>query len=282
MKIGKKELSLLLVVLGIIFVVGAVLFGNSLASKTETLTAENDTLSKEVEYLQDLKDHEQEYRDEADRMNMEMEDIKDQFPAGIRPETQVMYANGLESSYEILLDGIDMPGIDLVTVDSGVTPEAQAPATDTGLDEEGTTEVAPEQDTAALASAATSISLYKAPMKLSYHASYRGIKDVIRYISEDRDRKSIEGFTLSLDSTTGNLQGEIDVNMYALDGTGKEYEAPIVTGVTDGKTQIINGGTTLNRSGANLAGDAATADGKAQPTDNAEADENRKKIGDEI
>ena len=46
MKIGKKELSMLLYLLGALFVVGAFLYGNSLASTTETLTIENDKLSQ--------------------------------------------------------------------------------------------------------------------------------------------------------------------------------------------------------------------------------------------
>ena len=41
----------------------------------------------------------------------------------------------------------------------------------------------------------------------------------------------------------------------------------------DGTQQLFVGATTLNRSGANLAGDAATADGKAESAETVESNE---------
>jgi len=271
MKIGKKELAMLCAALGVIFLVAAILFGNNLATQTETLEAENETLAQEVAYLQDLKDHEEEYLAESARMNQEMEEIKEQFPAGIRPETQIMYSNGLESRFDVLIENIDMPGTNVVYVENTATaPVADTTAATEDTLDEGADASADTSASAgnAIASAATSIVLYNSPTSIDFLSSYKGIKDTIRYINEDHDRKSIEGFTLSLNTETGNLQGTIDVNMYALDGTGKEYQAPVVTGVTDGKNQIISGGTVLNRSTANKSGDTATADGKAEESAN--------------
>ncbi|MBR1693657.1 MAG: hypothetical protein IJ711_12930 [Lachnospiraceae bacterium] len=262
MKVGKKEISYLFVALGLILVVGAFLYGNNLAGKTETLSTENASLETEVSYLQDLMEHKQEYLDETDRMSMEMEDIKAQFPAEIRPETEIMYANGLESKFDVLLNTVNIPGTEIVAVDSGV-PEAVEEATAEDTEGATTDSAAADASGDALASSATSITLYKTETSLVYQASYKGLKDMIRYINEDTDRKSIDEFSLGFDESTGNLTGSVKLGVYALAGTGKEYQAPVVTGVTDGKTQIIQGGTTLNRNSANQAGDAGTADGKA-------------------
>lgn len=255
MKIGKKELSYLFIVLGLIMVVGSIVYGNNLASKTETLTGENKSLQEEVNYLQDLSDHKQEYLDESDRMNAEMDEIKAQFPAKVLPENTIMYANGLESRFEVLLDSIGMQDAQIVGIEGASAPQP-APAAEGG-----------EENAAAannaIASAATSISLYRSTSVFNYESSYRGLKDMVRYVNEDQDRKSVESLDVTYDSTTGNLTGVITMSMYALDGTGKPYEAPVVTGVTDGRDQIISSAPTFNRDGMTIeAGDAATADGK--------------------
>ena len=270
MKIGKKELSILLYLFGVLFVLGAVVYGNSLASTTETLVRENDSLSQEVAYLQDLADHQQEYEAESERMNLEMEDIKEQFPAEVRQENQIMYANGLEAKLDIMLAGINMPGTELVTIEGdfsaqpatvATTDEVTGEVTETTTGDATTTvDAAP-----AISSAATTISLFKSSTSFEYQASYKGLKDLIRTINEDAERKSIENLTIGYNTETGNLAGSVVFNMYALSGTDKEYQAPVVTGVTDGVQQLFTGATTLNRDGtANKAGDSATADGKTE------------------
>lgn len=277
MKIGKKELSYLLCLLALGFVLGAIFYGNSLASKTETLKTENATLSQEVAYLQDLYDHQEEYQAESDRMNLEMEEIKEQFPAEIRPENQVMYANGIESKYDVLLESMQMPGTEMVTVQGDFTVAA-APttteATDAAASDVTTDETQTADVSASISTAATTISLFRSPTTFAYQSSYKGLKDFIRTINEDPDRKSIESLSVGYNSDTGNLSGSMEISMYALSGTGKEYQAPVVTGVTDGLQQIFSGATTLNRTGANQTGDAATADGKADSgTNNNENEE---------
>lgn len=283
MKIGKKELSYLLYLFALLFVVGAIFYGNYLSGKTETLNAENDVLSQEVAYLQDLYDHQAEYQAESDRMNLEMEDIKQQFPAEVRPENQIMYANGLEAKLEVLLDTIEMPGTELVTVQAAVAPvdttavTPDATATDADVDAaagDATQAVdATQAAGATISTAATSISLLRSPTNFEFQSSYKALKDFVRTVNEDPDRKSIEKLSIGYDTETGNLKGVMEVSMYALTGTGKEYEPPVVTGVTDGLPQIFTGATTLNRSGSNKAGDAATADGKAgNAADNSEDD----------
>ena len=273
MKISKKDLSLILYLLGAVFAIGAIFYGNSIASKTETLKTENDSLSKEVAYLQDLYDHQQEYQQESERMNLEMEEIKEQFPAEVRPETQIMYTNGLEAKLDVLLDEIGMPGTELVTVAGDFSVPTSGVTADPAATGDGTTTDGTVTETAAVSAAATTISLYRTPADLTYQASYKGLKDLIRTVNEDTDRKSIEQMSVAFDNETGNLRGSLKISMYSLSGTDKEYQAPVVTGVTDGTQQLFVGATTLNRTGANLAGDAATADGKAESAETVESNE---------
>lgn len=212
MKISKKDLSLVLYLFAALFVIGAVFYGNSIASKTETLKAENEVLSQDVAYLQDLYDHQEEYQQESEKMNAEMEEIKEQFPAEIRPETQIMYANGLEAKLEVLLDEVGMPGTELVTVAGDFTANTANVATDATAATTTTDATATDAtQTAAVSTAATSISLYRTPAELTYQSSYKGLKDLIRTINEDEDRKSIEKMDVTFDKETGNLKGKLSI-----------------------------------------------------------------------
>lgn len=273
MKIGKKELSLLFIVLGVVLVVGAFMYGNNLAGKTETLTSENASLDEEVKYLQDLMDHKQEYLDESDRMNAEMDNIKSQFPARVMPENTIMYANGLESRFEVYLDNISVQDPQLIGIEGSAAPAAaEAPAVEgeEGTEgAEGTAETTPSPS--AIASAATTITLYRNSTNFEYESSYRGLKDMLDYVNKDEERKAIDSFDVAYDPETGNLKGSMSISMYSLDGTGKPYEEPLVTGVQDGRTQIISSAPTFNREGrTNVTGDSSTADGRSGSADSEE------------
>lgn len=259
----KKDLEVLLALFGVIVLVGGLFFGNSLKTKTETLKTENATLESEVAYLQDLMNHKQEYLDEMDRMNLEMDSIKEQFPADIYPENQIMYANGLEAQFDVLLEAVNMPAITGVEVAAATASQTTTDATAAQATTTNTTEVSD-----VMTNNISSITLSKAETTVEYQASYNGLKSMIKYLNEDKERKSVESLSVSYDTETGNLRGTIIYNMYALSGTGKEYVAPVVTGVTDGKNAIFSGATVLNRTVENRSGDAATADGVVE--DNSE------------
>lgn len=72
---------------------------------------------------------------------------------------------------------------------------------------------------------------WRSTMTISYQATYAGLKESIDHIVNYLNRKSIGNLTISFDSATGNLSGDIEITSYALEGFGTTYEDPIIINV---------------------------------------------------
>ena len=110
--------------------------------------------------------------------------------------------------------------------------------------------------------------LYNAPVTMGFRATYGGIKDVIKVINSDTNRKSISSVTMAFDASTGNLMGSITANMYFVKGTDKVYEAPAVPGVGVGTNNIFKAAESLNATRDTVAAEgAATEDTEGDSTE---------------
>ena len=263
MKLKQSDKKILLIAAGVIILIGTYFFiFSGLNTKRAEIDMQNGTLQQEVNYLQDLKDHEQEYNDEMVRMAAENEDIISQFPADVRPETVIMYGQGLEVSNAFAVSSLEMPAASLVEVpvlaatdSTAAAPAAAEPA-------------AAPAPAAGSAPTSSSLMLYNAPVTMGFRATYGGIKDVIKVINSDTNRKSISSVTMAFDASTGNLMGSITANMYFVKGTDKVYEAPAVPGVGVGTNNIFKAAESLNATRDTVAAEgAATEDTEGDSTE---------------
>ena len=263
MKLKQSDKKILLIAAGVIILIGTYFFiFSGLNTKRAEIEMQNGTLQQEVNYLQDLKDHEQEYNDEMVRMAAENEDIISQFPADVRPETVIMYGQGLEVSNAFAVSSLEMPAASLVEVpvlaatdSTAAAPAAAEPA-------------AAPAPAAGSAPTSSSLMLYNAPVTMGFRATYGGIKDVIKVINSDTNRKSISSVTMAFDASTGNLMGSITANMYFVKGTDKVYEAPAVPGVGVGTNNIFKAAESLNATRDTVAAEgAATEDTEGDSTE---------------
>lgn len=278
MQIKKGDTTLIIAILLFVAAIGSYYFCQfSLSGKTETLNIENAALESEVTHLQDLMNHKQEYIDQTETMQAEMEDIKSQFPADIKPETQIMYANDLERNNAIFVSGVGMPGKEMVMVEAPVAAEA-APAEEAPVDDAAAAE-APVDDTAAApagSALASTVLLYNNKTTVEFKSTYKSIKDILKQINEDtKEKKSIDSLTLAYDNETGNLTGTLVVNMYSLDGVGTKYEEPAVTGVKSGTTNIFNTSEDANSLRTTTTDTAADGTETEDTTDSADDDETK-------
>lgn len=247
MKIKKSDIKLIVAALLVFCAIGAYYFCNmSLSEKTSALEAENASLQSEVDYLQDLMNHKQEYIEETEMMRTEIDDIIHQFPADVRPEDQIMYANDIELFGGLIVESVTMPGEEVVpiVVASQQTDVAQQdpaePVNDAAepVDAVADTTATPAPAGGAMAS---SIVLYRDPTTIELKSIYKSAKILIKSINESlTDKKSIESLSLSRDEQTGNLTGTLQVAMYYLEGADLEYAEPSVNGVIKGNTNIFN------------------------------------------
>lgn len=264
LKLGEREKNIIIVLFGIaIPVVVYLLVFTKYNEQRDVILAENQALSQEVAYLQELMDNKEYYLAETDRMNVEMEEIKEQFPPELHPEDEIYYAYNMETKYDVLTTALSMPVAEAVAVAQPVI-EMQTEVVDDGTEavDDGTEAV--EEEVAAepaAATAASTIALYKAPVTFSFKLTYSAAKDWIKEILEDKDnKKSISSLTLSYEEQTGNLNGSMVVNMFSLSGTDKIYEAPNIQGIGIGTDDLFKSSDVFNTAQENNTFDSNAED----------------------
>ena len=82
---------------------------------------------------------------------------------------------------------------------------------------------------------------YYASIGIRYEASYEGLKDMIAYVNKFKDRTTIAQFSASFDNSTGKLTGDMTLNMYYLENTGKDYVPPVFENMPKGVNNIFGG-----------------------------------------
>ncbi|MBD5544373.1 MAG: hypothetical protein HDR01_09085 [Lachnospiraceae bacterium] len=274
LKLKERDKNLIIILAGLAIPLLVYIFVfTKLNKQRETIEAENVSLSQEVAYLQELMDNKEYYLAETDRMNQEMEEIKVQFPSELHPEDEIYYAYNTETKYDVLATKIDMPYAEMVSVAQPVTEGAEQPE----VVDDGTETVEAEvvdESPEPVASAATTIALYKAPITFDFTITYTAAKDWVKEILNDREnKKSISSLVLSYEEQTGNIKGSMVVNMFSLTGTDRTYEAPSIPGIGVGTDNLFKSSETLNIDRENNTFDA-NADNAGQEEEAEEEEEN--------
>lgn len=270
-KLKDSDKKILLFVLGAAIVALAyILAYQPLKEKKETLEVENQSLTQEVEYLQTLMNDKEKYISETERMNLEMDEIKAQFPAELHPEDEIFYASNVETKYSLISKGMTMPTPEAVNVGVATAVESQPEVVDDGTAEaevvEGEATTDTQQTVQQTASASSTMTLYRAPITFNFMVTYDAVKDWVKEILEDKEnKKAIQSLTLTFDQQSGNLQGNMVVNMYSLTGTDRTYEAPSIPGIGVGTDDLFKSADQLNVSTENN-----TYDANAETTTNSE------------
>ena len=175
------------------------------------LKTQYNNLSIQLEEIQVHADMQEYYEQETAVMQKEMDDVLAQFPAWITEETTIMYADMLEDKTDMYIPGISIGNSNyLYTL---------------GLDAEEVAE--------------SGISLYETPVVYTFTVPYDDMKEVVRMIQEDEEQRNVESITLSYESGSGELVGNMTVKMFAVTGTDSEYIAPDVPSMQLGTDNIF-------------------------------------------
>lgn len=236
----KSDKSIILVAIGLLLGVASFFVHKNLTADTEVMQKANAELRQEVQRLQELADNKQKYIDDTAAMSEKIEEIKAQFPAQYLPEDEILYTIGAEESFDMVAQNINMNPTTIVEVAAPVSEEAPAQTTEGGEASDQTTEDVEAQQVSTEQTAAPEIALYRTPVSVAVLSTYISIKDFIKMVNEDADRKSIDTISVAFDATTGELLSNIDISMYSLTGTEAEYTSPKVDGVVYGTNDIFN------------------------------------------
>lgn len=215
MKVSKKELYMLLMLAGVIIAACSFFLGfQKINQKTEALRIETEALESDVNKYNAVKDNIDVYNIGIDESTKKIAEIIAKIPSDVLPEDAFMLARELEKNDEYtFVDATTWADETTVyTVTSHPVDTTKTPIT---------------------------YYLNNNEVSIIHTSSYQGIKDMLDYIYEHKNRMSFESFMVSYDETTGLLSGSTNVNFYSIVGSDKEYKEQNIQGVQMGTDNIF-------------------------------------------
>ena len=247
--ISKKDQCLLVGVLGALFLFVSWYFVfTPLQEKTAVLETENVTLKAKADLYESINANLPKYEEGIEKYEKQITEIGNRYPAHISREDEIMFLANMENVYnnDLAVENITMSAVVEVVVENAAAPAeaatTDATATDAAATDAATTVQEPEI-------VAPELHMFRQPVNYSFRCTYKGAKDMIRYLFTQNNKKEIEGMSLAFDSETGNLMGTIDLNQYYMLGLEKEYQAiptpTVLKGVND-VFHTVNGNAGVN------------------------------------
>lgn len=218
MKISKRDLSIVMIIVGIAaaFAVYQFYFSNTMDERAEIIK-KTETLQKEYDSLMAVADQQMTMEGET-RLNEEkLATLVSEFPASYKYEDGIMYLYDLEHN-----ESLDVTFSSYTILETTITDAYS-----------GNVSGVPKV-----------YAFGNSTITASYLCqTYAGMKTFVNGIYNDEYPKSIESIAMTFDSTTGNISGSIIVNMYSLTDGSNAYVAPIIPTV-DMKVDCIFGSIT--------------------------------------
>lgn len=244
MKISQREKNLILVLLGLLLVLASYYLGyRTLQEQNEELKMQNQSLDSQIEVLQTISGEKDKYVKETENLQKEMDEFIQRFPSTLYEEDIIFYTKNIEQETNAYISSVTTPDLQAVSI---AAPE------ETNL-------LRQFQDITGVISAygfhndgkvpdTSNMYLSKAESNVAYSVTYDGLKKMLKSITQDSNRKSIDNVSLVFNENTGDLAGSMTVNYFTLSGTGKEYLQPSVKGTLHGVDCIF--GNLKTRAGA--------------------------------
>ncbi len=210
-KINPKTIRLFILLLMLVIAVGAFRFGYmNFNQKTETEKTANDALNAQYLELFTKIQNMETYQTETEEAKQEIADIFDRYSVKNTPEKTLMVLIGMEDKADIKI--------------SSITFGSEA------------------QDFAMVnvpADYSAGITGYSSSIAISFSCSYASFSKALQYVRDYPEHMSVASANASFDSETGLLSGTMQITLYSLTGTGKEYIAPVVGNISIGKDNIF-------------------------------------------
>ena len=259
-KISDSDKRLLIIFFAIVILACSYFFiFNKGMTKASELEAQNEQDSAKVQQMQQMEASLPQVKENIENMKQTQADIIAKYPSDMTTEKSIESLQDYEdhsSDFHItdITFAMRMPlvgtadttatGSSADTADEttdGTTDSAAddtSATTDTTADTQSTGDGTDDATTDASADTSV-VAGYYASIGIRYEASYSGLKEMIAYVNEFKDRTTITQFSATFDDATGKLTGEMTLNMYYITNTGKEYVPPVFDFMPKGVSNIF-------------------------------------------
>lgn len=229
--ISMKEKKLILILLAFVLLFVAYQFGYVVLTNRATANNQKITdLEDRVASLELMNVNKSMYTNGITECNDKMELIRAQFVKEETPESSIMFVRNMEKNlgievYELnLYDKVMISNLTL-NQDQTTTENTEESTGDTSTDSSSDQFVQTGNNYA---------------VDIKFKCSYEKLKKMITYINEYEYMRAIQSISVVFDSDTGELIGELTMNIYTLEEATNEYVEPN-TGITNFGTEDIFG-----------------------------------------
>lgn len=274
MKISQKDAKLLILLACVALLASSYFYGfQNFNKKNKKIQNEITTIKVTYQGLVTENEKKAQYQKETKEYNQKMEEILANYPADLTSEKDIMFTKEIEDitgmhfksllfaeksalfSPALAQDGTIQNTIVTANAPAVAAPTATPVANTATTDETGATAApttapttaptsVPADTTAAsvpattTGGATTAIPInfigYRSTLTMSYQSTYESLKEAIMYCVDYLDKKSIDSLTISFDTETGELTGNLVVSSYAIEGLGTTYEDPEIENIPIG------------------------------------------------
>lgn len=270
LKISEKDKRLLFLLFSLIVIAGSYFFiYTKNISKAEEINIANESLRTRADELSQMQAQADTKKAEIEEFEKQITEIETQFPMSVSTADAIVIIDELEKyvgmkisssqfdMYRIFYpvgvstDGsgagttespTDTTAVDPVSSDAETTDTAASDTTNVEPTVDGTVNDAQaSQDTSQDAAQKSKFMGVKATVTITYQTTYAGLKKSIDYINQYRNKMNIEDVSVTYDTSTGNLMGNMKINMFSLIGADmlKEYEPPYIEDINTGRDNIF-------------------------------------------
>ena len=283
MNISMRDKKILLMFLGVgIFAAGYFFGYRPQMEEAESIQASNAPLRERLNDLIKLAENKDFYLEETDSINAKIDEYTSEFPADIRSEDGIVLSMNMEDSLDMQISNVGLGTREFIAALDGSTEDSLLNMPDETLSEQANAQTqeqideiegtdvqgdrerqnASDEEVANLNQTLTTPVLYRTQDSMQFTGTYASLKDMVDYLADQRGRMTLDNVNASFDSTTGNLTGNVTVNMFSMAGTGKTYTEPDAGSVAYGTSNIfgtIESGKKSKKKAAETA-DAQSAD----------------------
>lgn len=258
-KISDSDKRLLIIFFAIVLLACSYFFVfNKGMNKASELEAQNAEDRAKVQQMQQMEASLPQVKENIENMKQTQADIIAKYPSDMTTEKSIESLQDYEdhsSDFHItditfamrmpLVGAADTTAADSSTDAADSSTETADGAADSAADDtSATTDTtadtqSTEDGTDDATTDASVVAGYYASIGIRYEASYSGLKEMIAYVNEFKDRTTITQFSATFDDATGKLTGEMTLNMYYITNTGKDYVPPVFDFMPKGVSNIF-------------------------------------------
>ena len=216
MNIRQRDVGLLMLVLGcLIFFVSCYFGFRNFYGETQHLRTQNEVLNEQLAALEKITVEKEWYNIQAEDLQRGMEEKIRGFSSDIISEEIVLYMEELEKKAEVHISSVTLPG----RTDISIEPKSELLEVLEESSEavESNSEVADENR-----SDKENMSFSCIESNIAFTATYSGLKDMIKIITTDKNRKSVDNVSWVLDEKTGDVSGTMTVNFFILEESSEQ------------------------------------------------------------